>query len=568
MRAGSKVAVVLTMLAAAPTAAQAPFVRVDGTRFVAGGEAFHVVGANAAVMHGPSHRDAAETTLEAIAADGGNVVRVWALGEYPADAPAWARSYAFRVGEDGWIEASFEHLDRVIARAAALGLRVIVVLANRWGDYGGVSQYLRWAGFEVEGRSVPPLGLAAFWDCAPCEASYRAHVARVIGRTNGVSGLAYAEDPAIFAFELMNEAEAAGAHGEAAMLAWLERQAAFVHGLAPRHLVSAGHIGYARLRDRALFARVCALPGIDYCDSHAYPLQQGERVRSLATLGRWIDDRVQLAHHGASRPLLFGEVGFRTDRRAIRGTSRAGWLEGFFARVARDGAAGALIWTYLPSDGERRPYGVYASGPRVRQTRDLRRALARQARRLRGRAPRSRNPLLDPARGAAVLFDPSVTIRRRRDPHDGWDGDRLAIDPRELATARFEGAGTWDGDPGLPHFYGAGDGAVRYRFVAPRDAPARLAIRLHASSELPGAGGGAGPEDTSALTVSIDGVPLGALTAPPDDGVGDVIELVVEAPALPRRRRRELVIEADRGVCLYARDLEARATGITLDWAR
>lgn len=567
MRASIAV-VLLALLGAAPAAAQVSFVEVDGTRFVAGGDAFHVVGANAAVMHGAAHRDAAEATLDAIAADGGNVVRIWALGEYPDDAPSWARSFAFRVGEEGWVEETFAHLDRVIAHAASLGLRVIVVLANRWGDYGGVTQYLRWAGFEVEGRSVPPLGLAAFWDCAPCEASYRAHARRVIGRINRVTGVPYAEDPTIFAWELMNEAEAAGQHGEAAMLGWMTRQAAFVQELAPRQLVSAGHIGYARLHDRALFEQVCGLEGIDYCDSHAYPLQQGPRVRSVAALGRWIDDRVQLAHHGASRPILFGEVGFRTDRRAIRGTSRTAWLEGFFERVVRDGAAGALVWTYLPSDGERRPYGVYASGPRVPQTRDVRRAIARQARRARGRAPRTRNPAIDPSRGDAPLFDPSVTIRRRRDPHDTWTDDTLAIDPRELERARFEGAGTWDGDPGLPHFYGAGAGEVRYRFRAPRAAPSRLAIRLHASSELPGAGAGAGPEDTSTLAIAIDGVPLGSVTAPPDDGVGGVVELVVDAPALPRRRTRELVVRSDRGVCLYAQDLEAHATGITIDWTR
>lgn len=555
----------LLLLAAAPCAAQAPFVEVDGTRFVVAGAPFHVVGANAAVMHGGPQREAARETLAAIAADGGNVVRVWALGEYPAGAPAWARDYAFRIGEDGWVEESFAHLDAVIAEAAALGLRVVIVLANRWGDYGGVTQYLRWAGFAIEERVVPPLGLGAFWECASCERSYREHVRRVVGRTSTRTGVAYAEDPTIFAWELVNEAEAAGAHGEAAMLAWMARQAAFVRSLGPRQLVSAGHIGYSRSDDRALFARVCALPGIDYCDSHAYPLRRG-RVRSVAGLGRWVDDRVQVAHHDVGRPLLFGELGVRTDRRAIRGRAPGEWLERFFERVIHDGAAGALVWTYLPSAGARRPYAVYASGPRARSTRAVRRAMARQARRARRAAPTPRNRAIRP--GGGPHFDPAVTVARRRDPHDAWTGDALAIDPRELLRARFEGAGTWDGDPGLPHFYGAGPGEVRYRFTAPRDAPHAITIRLHASSELPGAGPGAGPEDTSALTVSIDGVVLGRLTAPPDDGVGGVLELLAEAPALPRRRVRELVIRADRGVCLYARDLRARPTGITIEWTR
>lgn len=552
------------LLAASPAAAQ--HVTVDGTRFVVEGEPFHVTGANAAVMHGEAHRRAARETLEAAAADGANVVRVWALGEYPDDAPESARPYAFRVGPDGWVESSFAHLDAVLAHARDLGLRVIVVLANRWGDFGGTTQYLRWAGYAPDARSLSPLALSAFWDCGPCEEAYRAHVRRIVTRTSSVTGTAYADDPTIFAFELMNEAEAAGVHGEAAMLGWMQRQAALVRELAPRTLVSAGHIGYARLGDRDLFRRVCALDDVDYCDSHAYPLRHG-RVRTPSGLARWIDDRVQLAHHVVGKPLLFGEVGVRTDRRAIRGRARAAWLRQFLTRTIVDGAAGALIWTYLPSAGERRTYGVYASGPRARQTRDLRRVLARHARRARRLSPRERNPRLGPQQGDAPIFDPTVRITRRRDPHDTWTDDTLALDPREVFRAAFEGAGTWDGDPGLPHFYGAGSGEVRYRFTAPRDAPGALVIRLHASSELPGSGAaGASPEDTSELTIAIDGAVLGAVTAPPDDGAGDVVELRVEAPALPSRRVRELTITADRGVCLYARDVEGRATGVELTW--
>jgi len=554
----------ILLLVASPAAAQR--VAVDGARFVVEGEPMHVTGANVAVMHGAAHRAAARATLEAAAADGANVVRVWALGEYPAGAPDSVQPYAFRVGTDGWVEASFAHLDAVLAHAGALDLRVIVVLANRWGDFGGTTQYLRWAGHAPDARSLSPLALSAFWECGACEESYRAHVRRVVSRTNTVTGVAYADDPTIFAFELMNEAEAAGVRGEAAMLEWMRRQAALVHDLAPRTLVSAGHIGYSRLGDRDLFRRVCALDGIDYCDSHAYPLRHG-RVRTIAGLERWIDDRVQLAQHVVGKPLLFGEVGVRTDRRMVRGRPRTQWLQRFLTRTVLDGAAGALVWTYLPSAGERRTYGVYASGPRARQTRDLRRVLSRHARRARRLTPRSRNPRLGPERGDAPIFDPTVRIARRRDPHDTWTGDTLAFDPRELLRAAFEGAGTWDGDPGLPHFYGAGAGEVRYRFTAPRAAPGALIVRLRASSELPGAGAaGASPEDTSELTIAVDGVELGTLTAPPDDGVGDWIELRVDAPPLPARRVHELTIRADRGVCLYATDLEGRAAGVQLRW--
>ncbi|MCZ7677601.1 MAG: hypothetical protein M5U28_02020 [Sandaracinaceae bacterium] len=356
MRVPRAAIVLLLLLDAAGARAQPPpiadgaFVRAEGTRFVVEDRAFSVVGANAAVMHGRAQRATMRETLEAAAADGLSVVRVWALGEYPSDAPAWAREYAFRVGADGWVEESFEHLDRVLAEARRLGLRVVVVLANRWGDYGGVPAYLRWAGAEPPERHVPPLGLTAFWDHAECEARYREHARRVVLRVNGVTGVAYRDDPTIFAWELINEAEGAGAAGEEAMLRWMDRQARFVRELDPRHMISAGHIGYSRRRDRALWARACALEAASYCDSHAYPLRSG-RVRTAALLSRWIDDRVQLAHHGVGKPLLFGEIGVPADRRVVHGRPRARWLSLFLERVLADGAAGAMAWTYLPSEG-------------------------------------------------------------------------------------------------------------------------------------------------------------------------------------------------------------------------
>ena len=123
-------------------ASRAGFVRASGHRFTVDGRPFRFVGANAAILHGAVRRASAEAALDAIAADGLRVVRVWALGEHAAGAQPWARDYAFRIGPDAWVESSFVHLDRVLAAARVRGLRVIVVLANRWADYGGAPRYL------------------------------------------------------------------------------------------------------------------------------------------------------------------------------------------------------------------------------------------------------------------------------------------------------------------------------------------------------------------------------------------------------------------------------------------
>ncbi|MBI4512357.1 MAG: hypothetical protein HY698_22185 [Deltaproteobacteria bacterium] len=129
-------------------------VRVKGTQFVLGERPFHFVGANVSVMHGEGSRLGTLSTLDAAARDGLAVVRVWAFGEAPEDSPDWRKLDAFRLGPRGWLEESFQHLDRVLAAARERNLRVILVLGNRWSAYGGVPEYLRWAGLPVKGAEA------------------------------------------------------------------------------------------------------------------------------------------------------------------------------------------------------------------------------------------------------------------------------------------------------------------------------------------------------------------------------------------------------------------------------
>src|SRR5215475_8197781 len=102
---------------AAPPIRDHEFVSVAGTELVVGGAPFHFVGANVSVMHGPDERARYESTLDAAAADGLTVIRVWAFGEAAPDAPDYWRNYAFRLGPDRWLATSYEHLDRVLAAA-------------------------------------------------------------------------------------------------------------------------------------------------------------------------------------------------------------------------------------------------------------------------------------------------------------------------------------------------------------------------------------------------------------------------------------------------------------------
>lgn len=559
----------VTSAIAGAVAPREGFVRVDGNRFVIDGAPFHFLGANVAVMHGRPHREAIERTLDAVQADGLRVIRIWALGERADDAPAWSRDFAFRVGEEGWIEASFEHLDRALAEARERDLRVIVVLANRWRDYGGIPQYLRWAGvpFDESQPGAPSeLELARFWDCARCDELYQAHAARVISRTNALTGIPYRDDPTILSWELVNESSAP-ARSASSLVAWTQRMARFVRALDPDHLVAAGHIGYERASARSTWLAVQRLPEIDYCDAHAYPAAY-DRVTSIDALARFVDDRVQLAHHVARKPFVWGEFGFGTVRHRVHGVPRARWYDAFIRASHRDGVAGALVWTYVPYEDRPREHGIHPDGEGARRTRDVRAVLARHARRWTRVPPAETNPALGEAVGETPIFVSDREARGTARAHDGWDGDRLAIPVGGFRRARFEAVGVFR-EGAIEHVWGEGRGWVRYRFRGPRGAApiARLRLRLRGSSELPGRGAGASTQDVSRVRVSIDGVDLGTLDLPVDDSLGRWVELAVDDAALVAevfarpRAAHTLALEVVPGVGAEGLCLYGEATG-------
>jgi mannan endo-1,4-beta-mannosidase len=548
----------------------AAFVGVEGDRFVLAGAPFRFVGANVAIMHGPRHRAAVDATLDAARADGLTVVRVWALGEQPVDAAPWSRDYAFRIGPEGWVEESFVHLDRVLAAARARGLRVIVVLGNRWADYGGAPQYLAWAG---QGTPLDPAGapsllaMPTFVTDPTIRVQYLAHVRRVVGRTNTVSGLPYRDDPTILAWELVNENDAPPRVREA-LVDWTRALAREVHAIDPRHLVGAGHIGYVTRAQRDTWLAVHRLPEIDYADAHAYPTSY-ERVRSLRELDDFVDDPVQLAHHVLHKPFVWGEVGFSTRRRVHAGLRRTRWWERFFERSSLDRVDGALAWIYATSADRPRDHGLDVDGPGEARTRDVRVVLARYARRWRSPSADAVNPRLDDAQGEAPLWDTVRTLRGRSTPlrprADPSETEALVwrFDPRDFALARAEAGGRWDGEP-VAHIWASGEVEVVYRLVTPRRRDAgvrRVVLRARASSELPGRGEGRTDDDASEIAVTIDGLDVGHTAVIPDDGVGAWIEIASEDPvllhALSRRGVHELALRVPpgpraNGLCLYA----------------
>jgi len=347
------------------------FVYTDGARFMIDAKPFRFVGANVAVMYRDEDRARMPETFQQAAHLGIKVVRVWAAGEGGpddvkpiADFNDWPRTHYFRLKPGEWNEEQFVFLDRVIAEAARNGLRVQLCLTNWWRDTGGVTQYLRWAGIEGANDDKYPYGInkekaMLFYSNETARRLYREHVEKIVTRRNTVSGVMYRDDPTIFGYELMNEAQCLTGRW-AERRAWIAEMSSYLKSLDPDHPVAPGDWGYRSAAERREWLADHALPNVDYCDVHIYPRDDTDSfVDSGKALGEFIQNRVAAAV-SVRKPLVLGEFGMSGE--GYKGLSPADWYRAYFDNAAREGASGAMFWILTPDP--QRGYGVTWTIPR------------------------------------------------------------------------------------------------------------------------------------------------------------------------------------------------------------
>lgn len=401
---------------APPPIVAGAFVATEGGAFVLGGHPVRFVGANAALVHGEVTREASAETLSAMSAGDLRVARFWALGETDRQ-QAWARSSAFRTGPDAWVEESFEHLDHVLARAREENVRVIVVLGNRWRDHGGLPQYARWAGIPPRYDNLMPAELVATLDSARVRELYFAHIERVVSRVNSVTGVAYADDPAIFAWEVFNEASASTCGAQRALVSFLGAAAERIRAHDENHLIAAGHIGYNSQQSRRFWREIHELDWVAYADTHGYPqnLLVADRPERF---GDWLSDRAVLARE-IGKPLVVGEVGIPREWR-----DREEWFRVFFERANEEGVGALLPWIVRPHEESRDDaHGIWATGPRAAESAGLRALLAQTSKSFAMPAPVS-------VRGPQAHEEFAIGIDTIRPfVHGEWEGGRLQTDP-------------------------------------------------------------------------------------------------------------------------------------------
>jgi mannan endo-1,4-beta-mannosidase len=347
------------------------FVQTRGSRFLISGKPFRFVGANVAVMYRDEDRARMPETLRQAAQAGIRVVRVWASGEGGpndvapvADQADWPRTHPFRWAPGNWNEEAFVHLDNVIAQAAQNDLHVQLCLANWWRDTGGVTQYLRWTGINDAADNnydfgINPERAMLFYSNGKARQLYREHLEKIVTRRNSVTGILYREDPTIFGWELMNEAQVVtGRWSE--RRAWLAEMSTYLKSLDPNHAIAPGDWGYRTAAERREWLADHRLPSIDYCDVHNYPKDDSDSfVASPAALREFVENRAAAAF-SLNKPVVFGEFGIGPD--GFNGVSQTQWFRAFFESNVRAGSAGAMFWIFTSDPG--RGYGITYSTAR------------------------------------------------------------------------------------------------------------------------------------------------------------------------------------------------------------
>jgi chitodextrinase len=352
------------------------FVSRNGANFDLNGQPFRYGGANNYYLHYKSNLMVDDVFSDAQAM-GLKVIRAWTFLECGGDKPGangltcdsqgtnvwmqrWSNAANGGAGGVVYNETQLTAIDRMIASASAHGIKLILPFAGNWRDFGGMDQYVAWYGLQFHDQ---------FYTDTRIQQDYKNWISKLVNRVNTVTGVAYKNDPTIFAWELANEPRCidaafptSGTCTADTLVNWATTMSAFIKSLDSNHMVSVGDEGFHpgpppptsqqwpyNITDGVDHARLTAIPSIDFGTYHLYPQSWGQSPTD--TWGtQWINDHNAV---GASvnKPEILEEFG--TTDQSIRDATYTAWTNA----VRTGGGDGWNVWilTGIQDDGQLYP---------------------------------------------------------------------------------------------------------------------------------------------------------------------------------------------------------------------
>ena len=230
-------------------------------------------------------------------------------------------------------DAGLVALDRLVERARAHGVQLVLTTMNNWPDYGGAQAV-------VDAVCGPTHDKDLFWTDPNAIACHQNFITTLVTRTNTVTGQDYATDSTIYAWELCNEARCKRpwwARNDV-LAEWARTMVTTIRDLGTKQPIAWGGSGHRNKYGEDL-ATIVTDGGVDIATLHLYPHHTHPELNKIDNTQRRtnaaiaagisvIDDRAALATR-LGVPLLIEELGWvqgNTTDDAERAAVMSGWL--------------------------------------------------------------------------------------------------------------------------------------------------------------------------------------------------------------------------------------------------
>jgi hypothetical protein len=311
-----------------PPPSSGSFVSTHNANFVLNGEILRFAGTNAYYLpnYEKLNSGVVDRALDLFKDTGITVIRMW--GFYDGYDCGYSKNDSsenvIQTSPGVYSEAALRDLDRVIAKGKDRGIKFIIPFVNYWDQLGGICQYNTWAG-----ASNPSTNMDFFMSNSQTQKWFKDYISMLLNRVNTVTGVAYKDEPAIFAWQIMNEGRNKGKH-QNILRDWYQGIAKHIKSIDPNHLVSTGEEGFdegtpsqysvdqysntyvLRANEGTSYIANTSIPEIDFGSAHWYPGDYGfgttVNTSFLNAQKAWLNDHKNIAEN-VGKPFYIGEFG-------------------------------------------------------------------------------------------------------------------------------------------------------------------------------------------------------------------------------------------------------------------
>lgn len=167
---------------------------------------------------------------------------------------------------DVFNDVAFETIDWAVYQAREHGIRIFAPLIDNYDYYhGGKFDFLRFRGINISSTAVPidPLVLQ-FYTNETIVNDFKNYIHHLLTHVNPYTGLTYAEDPTIFAYETGNELGGPVFGDMDVPVAWTDEICSYIKQLGPHKLCIDGTYGVNKTH--------LNISSVDIFSDHYYPL--------------------------------------------------------------------------------------------------------------------------------------------------------------------------------------------------------------------------------------------------------------------------------------------------------